>query len=283
RALAPDRAVPLEQRLDLGGAEAVQGLALGVVVAQTLLVGLAVHGDRGAHQPGEGPDRDGDPADLGAGAAVAGQTAHHEHLAVLLLGAEIVHRVRELPVPGERESAVDGAGAAGAASVQATAQQHGQAGDDHGLAGSGLAGQGGESRPELEQGIVDHADVADAQGGQHGGALQRVRGPRPRQPTTGSWNFSTSRSANGVGARRTRRTECSESRASIRIPATMSSPRRPSRVRIASSRLSMVISTAISEERPSTSGRAKRAWAASGMSIIASTSGQMTGPPALNA
>ncbi len=181
-ALAPDRAVPLEQRLDLGGAEAVQGLALGVVVAQTLLVGLAVHGDRGAHQPGEGPDRDGDPADLGAGAAVAGQTAHHEHLAVLLLGAEIVHRVRELPVPGERESAVDGAGAAGAASVQATAQQHGQAGDDHGLAGSGLAGQGGESRPELEQGIVDHADVADAQGGQHGGAFSGCAGRGPASP-----------------------------------------------------------------------------------------------------
>ena len=207
-AFAPERAVPFEQRTDLGDREPVQRLPLSLEVTQPLLVGLAVHRDGRADEAGQGADGDRDTAELCAGASIAGDPSDDEHLAVVLVGAELVERGGELGVTGEGERAVDGAGVTGASAVQSAAEQHGQPGDDHRLARSGLTGQGGEAGTELERGVIDHADVADAQGGQHGDAscLQRVRGLRPRQPTTGSWNFSTSRSAKGVGARRASRT-----------------------------------------------------------------------------
>ena len=179
-ALGPEGAMTLEVGSHALGGEAVQGLALGVGVAEPLLVGLPVDGDGAAHEVGEGADGHGHAADLGARAAVAGDAADDEHLAVLLLGAELVERAGEPVVAGDGEGAVHGGGDLGAAPVQAGAEQHGQPRDDHGLARAGLAGQGGEAGTELEGGVVDHADVADPQGGQHVGPPVRPAGPRGR-------------------------------------------------------------------------------------------------------
>src|SRR5690606_33719592 len=125
-ALPPQLAVLLQGPCDLRLGEAVQRFALRLGAPQALLIGLAVAGHSGADEPSEGPDRHRHSPDLGAGAAIAGDAADHEHLAVLLLRAELVEGVCELGVAGEGEVPVHGAGTAGGtAAVQAPAEQHG--------------------------------------------------------------------------------------------------------------------------------------------------------------
>src|SRR5690606_24712877 len=72
-------------------------------------------------------------------------------------------------------------------------------------------------------------------------------------------------------------------RTSTRVPTGRSALRRPSQVSTPSLGDRARISTARTEDGPTTSGRANNACAETGTSSVASTSGQTTGPPAENA
>ena len=88
---------------------------------------------------------------------------------------------------------------------------------------------------------------------------------------------------NGEALSRASRTGASLRLISTRAPGRSSSCRRPSHHMIPLPSASGITSTASRERGPTTTGRANRAWAAFGTISIASTSGQITGPPSENA
>lgn len=101
----------------------------------------------------------------------------------------------------------------------------------------------------------------------------------PRQPSVGSRNLRTSRSAKGVGLRRARRTGSADRDTSIRACGGSSTVRRPSHHSTPVSRVRVSTSTPIVERGPTTRGRVNRAWALMGTHSRASTEGHTTGPP----
>ena len=83
-------------------------------------------------------------------------------------------------------------------------------GDDHGLAGSGLASHRVEARSELEARLVDHPQGVDREllkhRQDHWSQAVAGRPLAPRQPETGRSNLATRRSVNGASCRRASRT-----------------------------------------------------------------------------
>ena len=67
--------------------------------------------------------------------------------------------------------------------VAAAAHEQPEAGDDHRLAGPGLAGHDGETGPQLEDGIGDHAEPAQAHLEQHASSSPRAGGTPARHRT----------------------------------------------------------------------------------------------------
>ncbi len=108
----------------------------------------------------------------------------------------------------------------------------------------------------------------------------RRRSLEPRQPSTGSPNFATSRSVNGASCSRTRWTGCRPRRTSIRAPGGRSTVRRPSHHSTPAPSVWASTSTASTESGATTIGRANSAWALIGTISSASTRGHTIGPPA---
>src|SRR5215213_434391 len=148
-----------------------------------------------------------------------------------------------------------------------------QPGDHHRLAGTGFAGQDGQSTVEFGRRRTDRAQRLDADLGEH---------YCPRQPVTGSRNLRTSRSVNGALSRRTHLSGVPQRVTSSRPPAGTTISRRPSQNTSASWPVAST-STAMAASGLVTIGRAKSAWALLGTTRMASRSGQTIGPPAENA
>ena len=110
---------------------------------------------------------------------------------------------------------------------------------------------------------------------------RRRRSPAPRQPSTDSPNFATSRSVNGASCSRTSRTGRAPRRTSMRAPGGSSTVRRPSHHSTPDASAGAITSIASTDVGATTSGRANSAWALIGTISRASTPGQTTGPPAL--
>src|SRR5207248_10072931 len=109
------------------------------------------------------------------------------------------------------------------------------------------------------------------------------RGQRaPRHPSTGSANFSTSRSVNGLGRSRPTRTGSSPRCTVTTAPGPTSNTRRPSQHTTAEVVYGSTV-TRIVDVGAVTSARLNSACALIGTSSSASTSGHTTGPPAENA
>jgi hypothetical protein len=135
-----------------------------------------VHRQRGLRQPGQYPDGHRAPTEVRARPPVRADGPHGDQRPVVVgLGA---HLVRDGERGGvRREPAFDDrapcpVGHPGRLGPPAAEQR--QPGDHHRLAGTGLPGQHGEARVELQRGVVDHAETLDPHLGQHGPSL-RVR------------------------------------------------------------------------------------------------------------
>src|SRR5690606_1864813 len=163
--------------------------------------------------------------------------------------------------------------------VSATAQQQAERGDDHGLACTGLARDGGETGAERQHRVLDDPEITNRQFFDHGrGARFSSEPTGPRHPVTGRWNLLTKRSVNGPWCSRARRTGMGERRTTTRAPRGRSRVLRPSHQSTPVPWVRSSTSTANTESGPTTSGRANKAWALSGTSSIASRLGQTTGP-----
>jgi hypothetical protein len=274
--LGPRRAVGLGRSQRDRPAEPVEQVALAGRRGQPHLVVLAVDGDEpvgdlGHHSRGHGP-----AADEGAAAALGRHGAGHEQGPLVELGAGLARPRRRRGVLAHQPSAVDlGAcrAAAHGTGVGLRTEQQPQPGEHHRLARPGLAGDDREPRVQRQRGLVDDPEATQPHLLDH---------PRPpRQPPTGSANFATSRSVKGLWCRRASRTGVGDLVTSTRDPTGRSTRRRPSHHSTPSGPSST--STASRPCGDSTSGRAKSAWALMGTTTSASTLGQTTGPPALNA
>ncbi len=186
-------AVVGEHGRELGAAEPVEGLALRTGRTQPHLVGLAVHDNELAADLAQHPDRGGAAADRGAAAALCGDRAAEDELCAAVTGlveitAGVAHPLgdhacrRHDPVPFD-----DGLPAAGTndAAVGSLAQQEPEGGDHHGLAGTGLAGEHGETGPDRQPRLADHAEVADEDLLDHRGLTPTAPSP-PRRPARAS-------------------------------------------------------------------------------------------------
>src|SRR6185312_3827317 len=163
--------------------------------------------------------------------------------------------------------------------VGSLAEQEPERCDDHGLSRTRLAGERGEAWSEREPRLADHAEITDGDLFDH---VDATSPSGPRQPATGSANLCTSRSVKGPGCSRASRTGTDERRTITRAPAARSWVLRPSHQSTPVPWVRSRTSTAKTESGPTTSGRAKRAWALRGTRSIASRLGQTTGPPAEN-
>ena len=127
--------------------------------------------------------------DPGPGAALGGDRAGQDHLAG---GVALPHH----------EAGLDqGLGRAGAhhAGVGPTAQHQLQRLDDQRLAGARLSGERRHAGPELQRQVLDHAEVAHVQVGQHD---RLTRSARPEAGSAGCRRRSAARSArHAPGAR----------------------------------------------------------------------------------
>src|SRR5690606_25939208 len=151
--------------------------------------------------------------------------------------------------------------------------------DEHRLPGARFAGHRRETGAEVDVGGGDDAQVLDADRGDHSASPAG-----PLQPSTGSWNFRTSRSAKGPRWMRASVSGCADRHASMWARLGTVSSSRPSHQRTAvSSGWRDRYSTAMTDEGPVTRGSANRACALMGTMSSASTSGHTMGPPAENA
>ncbi len=153
-----------QQAGDVVAGEPVQRFALRPRLEQPVLVGLSVDGDQGLGNLGQDRDRDRGAADEGPRSALGGDVAGQDDAIVLDLAAGVLHRVGEV-VRGRRpDDALDpGGSSAGAhrAAVGAATQDQAEGGDEHGLAGTGLTGDDGQSRAELEGRRIDDPEGSD--------------------------------------------------------------------------------------------------------------------------
>ena len=97
--------------------------------------------------------------------ALGGDRARDDQLAVLDLAADVLDLLGHPAAGLDDERALDGGlvGArADAGGVGPAAEQQPQPGDHHRLARTGLAGDHGEARRKLQDGLVDDAEPLDA-------------------------------------------------------------------------------------------------------------------------
>ena len=147
---------------------------------------LAVHRDQRIGQLGQGRQRDGPAAQVGAGAAVGTDGTHRDDGAVVVEpAARRCDRRRAGPVRLDAEADLHhGAVAAGPhpRGVAAPPGDQAQRGDDHRLARARLPRDDGETGMRLEHGVVDHAEVTDPQFVQHASHGSRRERHRPAAP-----------------------------------------------------------------------------------------------------
>ena len=127
-----------------------------------MLVGLAVHGDERLADPRQRRRGHRGAAQEGARATLGGDLPAQQQLAGLDLTAVLLGDLAEARV-GTDDALDAGRTSAGAhrAGVGPAAQQEPERGDEHGLAGAGLAGDHGQPLAELEHGLLDDAQGAD--------------------------------------------------------------------------------------------------------------------------
>ena len=113
------------------------------------------------------------------------------------------------------------------------------------------------------------------------GGSRRRRSLEPRQPSTGSPNFATSRSVNGASCSRTSRIGARRGGPRCARPGGRSTARRPSHHSTPAPSVRASTSTASTDVGATTIGRANSACALIGTISSASTSGHTIGPPAL--
>src|SRR5205823_4809157 len=104
--------------------------------------------------------------------------------------------------------------------VGPAAEEQQQAGDDHRLAGSGLAGHDRQARTQRQDRLLDDAEPADPQLVEHQMTSESSTGggDASRRLRTGSWNFDTRRSAKFTSSSRTTLTGSSPRRIRTRAP-----------------------------------------------------------------
>ena len=260
---------------------------------------------------GEQPDGHGASADMGAGAALGGDRTAHEELAVLEFGARLARAARRRCVRRHDYPPLHHGGLGARAyerRVGAPAEQQPEAGDDHGLARSGLTGHRGEAGGELDDGVVDHAQGPDPHLLQHGYDHTQSAGVPPPLVRVGATARERAEGApesrgsvRRAAPTRHRERELGDEpvregrvvqtgqpygqaplRTSTRAPAGSSTLRRPSH-HITPCGVCGCTSTASTESGAVTSGLANSACALIGTINSASTSGHTTGPPAENA
>ncbi len=158
----------------------VERLPLPGGAQQPLLVGLAVHGDEVVRQLAQEPHGHAATAHVGARAALGGEGAADEQGAVVQFGARLLGpygdgrgAVDDQPALDDRRLGAD----AHERGVGAPAEQQPEAGDDHRLAGAGLAGHRGETGRQLDHRVVNDAQGPDPHLLQHGYDHTRFRGP----------------------------------------------------------------------------------------------------------
>ena len=223
--------VLLQDGPDLRGAEAVERIALGSARTQPELIGLAVDDDELLGEFGEHARGRGAPADARAAASLRGDRAAQVQLGAPVtdrfdLSPGIRHAVSHGARLGDQPHALDGRlGCAGTdnAGVGARAEKQAEPGDDHRLAGTGLSGDGGEAGTHRKRRVSDDTEVPERHLLDHARPSAPIGrdaevSSGPRHPVTGSWNFRTSRSVNGAGCRRARRTGCEDLRTTTRAP-----------------------------------------------------------------
>jgi hypothetical protein len=144
--------------------EAVQQVALDAGAEQALELVLAVHLDQRPDDVGDGGHGGHAPLQLRAAAAGGLHLAGDDDLAVLGGHPGGLQRGGHPGDVGQQAALDQGLRPADAdrAGVGPLAEQQREGVDHHGLAGAGLAGQHVETRGDLEVGIVDHPEVADA-------------------------------------------------------------------------------------------------------------------------
>jgi len=169
-------AVPVESRPLFGRLE------------QPQLVGLPVHGEHALGQLAQEPGRHRAATEVGAGPALDRDRAGHQQVAVLVhLGAGVdragehrrVGRQPQPPVHHRPTGAGPHSGRVGPA-----AEEQVEPGHDHRLAGTGLAGHHRQAGAELQRDVLDDAEAADTDLGQHAGSVT-TPGVRTREPSTG--------------------------------------------------------------------------------------------------
>jgi hypothetical protein len=138
-----------------------------------------VHREQPVGQLGEHADRHRPAAEVRPGAALLGHgTGDDERSVVIGLGAGVDRPGQRGGTLGQPQPALDqrlpGVGAH-PGGVGPAAEQQVQTGDDHRLAGSGLAGDHGQPGAQVEGGVVDHAETADAHLLEHGPQPIRLR------------------------------------------------------------------------------------------------------------
>src|SRR5690606_24833863 len=204
----------------------VEDLSLALAAGQANLFGLAVDGRELAEGGRECGDRHLGSTDHGAGAAVGPHLATAgQFLAVVDVAAEFADLLRQFR-PDDPAPLDDGAVVAVAhhARVGLGAEQQAQAGDDHGLPGTGLAGDRGQSGAGWDGGGLDHSESVQVQFGEHQASGSWGR----RQPLTGSASFLTSRVVKGCCASRARCSGVSSAHTWMTSPPPTSALRRPS-------------------------------------------------------
>ena len=136
---------------------------------QTPLVGLAVHGDEHLADIGQHPDRSRTPADVGARPA-GHRDAAGQHEFVVAVSAGLGHPLAGRMLRRDLHDPLDHAGVGTRShhsGVAASAEQQPEPRDDHRLAGARLTGEHVEARSQVDRDVVDHAEVADSDAGQH--------------------------------------------------------------------------------------------------------------------
>jgi hypothetical protein len=157
----------------LGAGEPVERRPLLGRPQQPQLVGLAVHGDHLLTDVAEHRHRHRPAADVRPRPPLGGDRAAEQQAAVVVgLGPRVghpgLHRLAaatgQPQPPLDQRPAQIGPHPAG---VGPAAEEQAEAGDDHGLAGTGLTGDDGEAAAEGKRGVFDHAQSGDAELLQH--------------------------------------------------------------------------------------------------------------------
>jgi hypothetical protein len=144
---------------------AVEQVTLDAGAEQVLELVLAVHLDQRPDDVGDRGHGGHAPLELGPAASLDQHLTGDHDLAVLVVDAGAGQGGGHLAVVAGAQAAFDQRGRPAGpdrARVGPPPEQQGEGVDDHGLAGAGLAGEHVEAGRDLEAGIIDDPEVADA-------------------------------------------------------------------------------------------------------------------------